>query len=92
MPNNGDADDGVPYAAGNPNSGIVFDNLPPSVTIKVYTVTGQRVAEFGSSSGAGKVQWDVKNDRGQDVASGGYLAVVTSPGVFPVIKKLLVVR
>ncbi|MBI5597593.1 MAG: fibronectin type III domain-containing protein [Elusimicrobia bacterium] len=92
MPNNGDADDGVPYAAGNPNSGIVFDNLPPSTTIKVYTVTGQRVAEFGSGSAAGKVQWDVKNDRGQDVASGGYVAVVTSPGVFPVIKKLLVVR
>lgn len=92
MPNNADADDGVPYAAGNANSGIVFDNLPASATIEVFTVTGQRVAKFTTTSGAGRVQWDVKNDRGADVASGGYVAVVTSPGVFPVIKKLLVVR
>lgn len=92
MPNNADADDGVPYAAGNANSGIVFDNLPAAATIEVFTVTGQRVAKFTTSSAAGRVQWDVKNDRGADVASGGYVAVVSSPGVFPVIKKLLVVR
>ncbi|TBR22747.1 hypothetical protein EPO15_07240 [bacterium] len=92
MPNGGNADQGVPFAAGNPNSGIVFDNLPNSVTIKIYTVTGQRVAQFGSGSSGGKVQWDVKNDRGQDVASGGYIAVITSPGANPVTKRILVVR
>ncbi|TPW21866.1 MAG: cell wall surface anchor family protein [Elusimicrobia bacterium] len=92
MPNNGDVDDGVPYSAGNANSGIVFDNLPATATVEVFTVTGQRVAKFTMASAAGRAQWDVKNDRGQDVASGGYVAVVSSPGVPPVIKKLLVVR
>ncbi|MBI3297144.1 MAG: fibronectin type III domain-containing protein [Elusimicrobia bacterium] len=92
MPNGGNPDEGAPYSPANPNSGIIFDNLPVSVTIKIYTVTGQRVAQFGTDAGTGKIQWDVKNDRGQDVASGGYVAVITSPTGNPVVKRILIIR
>ncbi len=91
-PNGGDADKGVGYTAGNPNSGIIFDNLPNSVSIKIYTITGQLVTSFSSESSSGKMRWDVRNDSGQDVATGGYVAVITSPGVAKIIKKILILR
>lgn len=92
IPNDGDANTGVSYAAGNNNSGIIFDVLPASVSIKIYTITGQLVAELGSQSSGGMLQWDVKNDSGVDAATGGYIAVISSPGHDPVVKKLLVIR
>ena len=92
VPNDGNADNGVPYSAGNNNSGIIFDKLPAAVGIKIYTVTGQLVADFGSQASGGSLQWDVKNDSGADVASGGYVAVISSPGIKPVVKKILVIR
>jgi hypothetical protein len=91
-PNDGSADTGVKYSAGDPNSGIIFDNLPASVEIKIYTVTGQQTAKVNSASSGGRLQWDVKTDSGRDVASGGYLAVISSPGVKTVVKKLVVLR
>ena len=91
-PNSGDPNQGVPYAPGNPNSGIVFGNLPAQVTIKIYTVTGKLVAEFSTNDSLGSLQWDARNSVGQDVASGGYMAVITSPGQTRVVKKLLVIR
>ena len=91
-PNGNNPDEGVPYAAGNPNSGIIFDNLPRRVSIAIYTLAGRRVAKFDSDNAAGKVQWDARNDSGQDVASGGYLAVISSPGMSDVVKKILIIR
>ncbi|MFH1723099.1 MAG: fibronectin type III domain-containing protein [Elusimicrobiota bacterium] len=92
MPNSGDPDDGAPYSPGDPDSGIIFDNLPASVEIKVYTLTGQLVAGFGSGSSGNKLRWDVRNDGGEDVASGLYFAVISGSGESPVVKKLLIVR
>ena len=92
-PNSGDPNQGSPYSAGNPNSGIVFDNLPAQVTIKIYTVTGRLVAELDSAGTNGAIQWDARNSNGQDVASGGYVAVIASPAQnTKIVKKLLVIR
>lgn len=92
MPNDGDNDNGVGYSPGDANSGIIFDNLPDAVTIKIYTVTGQSVASMSSQASGGKVQWDVKNGGGKDAASGLYFAVISSPGRSAVTKKIVVVR
>lgn len=91
-PNDGNSDTGTAYSAGNPNSGIIFDNLPANVSIKIFSLTGQLVAKFSSASSSGKLQWDVKTESGSDVASGGYFAVISSPGQKSVTKKLLVIR
>lgn len=91
-PNNASSNDGTPYSPGNPNSGIIFDNLPDEVTIKIFTVSAQLVREISSNASGGRVQWDVKNDRGADVASGGYFAVIYSPGQKAVVKRLGIVR
>jgi carboxyl-terminal processing protease len=91
-PNGGDANMGKPYSVSDPDSGIIFDNLPQSVTIKIYTLTGQKVTGFSSASSNGKLRWDVRNDSGQDVATGGYLVTIHSPGISTVVKKILVIR
>ncbi|MCX5785110.1 MAG: hypothetical protein NTX59_05435 [Elusimicrobia bacterium] len=91
-PNSGDPDNGVPYSAGNLNSGVIFDNLTEQAAIKIYTITGQLVARLSSENSGGRLQWDVKNDSGRSVASGGYIAVITSPGHSTVVKKILIVR
>lgn len=92
LPNDGQTDNGVSYRAADLNSGIIFDNLPSVVKIKIFTVSGQLVADFDTSNSLGKLQWDVKNNDGKDVATGGYIAVISSPGHKTIIKKLLVVR
>lgn len=91
-PNSGNANEGREYSAANPNSGILFDNLPSPVTIEIFTMSGQRVARFTDNSGRGAFQWDVKNDSGRAVASGGYLAVISSPGLKRAVKRFAVIR
>lgn len=91
-PNNSRSDDGAPFTSGDLNSGIVFDNLPDEATIKIYTVSAQLVREFTSAGTSGRLQWDVKNDRGQNLASGGYFAVITSPGQETVVRKIGIIR
>ena len=87
MPNSGRSDDGSPFASGDLNSGIIFDNLPPAVTIRIYTVSGQLVRELSMTNSTGRIQWDAAG-----AASGGYFAVFSSPGQITEIKKLGIVR
>jgi hypothetical protein len=91
-PNGGDPDYGAPFSAGNPNSGIIFDNLPRAATIKIYTISGRLVTSFDSNAPTGRIQWDARNGSGRDVATGYYLAVITSPGMPALTKKLLIIR
>jgi hypothetical protein len=84
-PNGGNPDQG------DPSRGIIFDQLPADSTIKIYTITGRLVAELSASAGD-SVSWNARNSSGQDAASGGYLAVVSSPGLRSVVKKLLIIR
>jgi len=91
-PNSGNPDEGRAYSAGDPNSGIVFDNLPTSVTITIYTLTARRVARLSTTAGAGKIQWDARNEDGRDAASGGYFAVIESPGQARVVRRFAVIR
>jgi len=91
IPNDGDPDNGVPYT-GAVNTGITFVNLPGVVAIKIYTVTGAMVADFSADNSSGRSLWDAKNKDGRDAASGGYLAVLTSPGHGRAVRKFLVIR
>jgi hypothetical protein len=91
-PNGGDPDQGVPYSAANPVSGIIFDNLPQRVSVKIYSISGKRVASLESEGSGGLLRWDARTEAGRDAASGGYFAVIGSPGMSPVVKKLLIVR
>ncbi|MBI4064301.1 MAG: hypothetical protein HY401_08395 [Elusimicrobia bacterium] len=93
VPNDGNSDNGKPFNPADSNSGILFDNLTGAVKIQIYTVSGELVWEKVTDNSSGKVQWDAKNSSGQDVASGGYIALLTDTSSgHKVVKKLAVVR
>jgi len=62
---------------------VTFSNLPEDVTIKVYSLSGQLLRTLGaedkSSPSSPFLRWDLQNESGLRVASGMYLAIVTSP-------------
>lgn len=62
------------------------------VTLKIYTLTGQKVRTLVNQvlTGGGSADWDGRNDEGAVVASGVYLAHVEGPGVSKTQKIVLV--
>jgi len=70
---------------GNPETGtweqgIFFDRLTAQATIKVYTITGELVATLEKTMGSGNDRyqgWKAINDKGDKVASGVYVYVIT---------------
>jgi titin len=91
-PNGGNADEGKPFTTGDPTSGIIFDRLPVAVGVKIYTLRGRLVAQFNTEAGTGAVRWDGKNMDDRDVASGGYFAVISAPGLKSVVKRIVIIR
>ncbi len=60
---------------------LMFVNLPPVATIRIYTLTGVLVAQLNhdDSTGGGREVWDVRNWSQQFVASGVYFFHVVTP-------------
>jgi photosystem II stability/assembly factor-like uncharacterized protein len=54
--------------------------LPSSVTVKIYTVSGELVWDYAETTVDGKVTWDGKNKTGGYCAPGVYIAVVDMDG------------
>ena len=66
---------------GTETGGITFSNLPSECTIKIYTLSGERVREIHHSDLAGPVGqeiWDGNTSGGDHAASGVYLWRVES--------------
>jgi hypothetical protein len=71
---------------------IHFVNLPPSATIKIYTVAGDLVAELlHEDSVRDFTRWDLKNGDGNEVASGVYVYRVEA-GTFAQQSRFVVIR
>lgn len=62
---------------------VTFSNLPEEVTIKIYSLSGQLLRSLGTSDKSAPsspfLRWDLQNESGLRVASGMYLAIVSSP-------------
>jgi hypothetical protein len=80
----------VPFVA-NQNSGITFTGLSGAGSIKIYTISGQKVADLPVAQGQGLVTWNVENNSGEDVASGVYIYLVDTDGM-QTKNKLVVIR
>ena len=59
------------------NGYVTFDNLPVPATVRLYTLSGEKVWE-GNKATVSPLIWDGKNSSGESVASGIYLAVIDS--------------
>lgn len=74
---------------------VTFTNLPEVVTVKIYTLSGNLVrtlrTEDKSSQTSPYLRWDLKNDDGLRVASGMYLAIVSSQGLGEKVLKFSII-
>ena len=60
-------------------TGLIFDRLPSSGTIRIYNIRGDLVRELSvDAADSGCKAWDGKNGAGREVASGIYLAYMSS--------------
>lgn len=71
------------YQSSLADSRVLFTNVPPRGTIRIYTVAGQFVQQItwepADLEGDGDLFWDLKSREGIDIASGLYLWVLTAP-------------
>jgi hypothetical protein len=61
------------------SSPMTFDRLPEAAvtTLRIFTISGEHVRTL---SGTQSMQWDMRNDRGDYVASGIYLYLLNANG------------
>ncbi|GBD87916.1 hypothetical protein BMS3Abin03_01850 [bacterium BMS3Abin03] len=61
---------------------VTFTNLPTDITVKVYSLSGQLLrtlsTEDKSSPDSPFLRWDLQNENGLRVASGLYIAIISS--------------
>jgi len=69
---------------------VSFNHLPPEVTIDIYSLGGVFVRSIDKNDAGQFAQWDLKNQYGYPVASGMYVARVTSGGEEKILKIALV--
>lgn len=73
------------------NTTITFDHLPPSASIKIFTVSGHEIRTL-SADGGGNAAWDRTNNAGDKVASGIYLYLITDSQGNKTNGKLAIIR
>ena len=56
--------------------GVMFDQFPAGATIKIFTIAAEKVRVLRTDGT--EVLWDLRNDGGDNVASGVYLYIVDS--------------
>jgi hypothetical protein len=65
------------------DSRILFTNVPPTGTLRVYTISGQFVQQItwtpSDLSGTGDLAWNLKSRENIDIASGLYIWTITAP-------------
>ena len=79
----------------NPSTTITYELAKPvNVTLRVYDISGRLIRTIVNDmqkAGRYEVQWDGKNDAGNQVASGMYFLRMQTPG-FTKIRKMTLVR
>jgi hypothetical protein len=68
------------------NSFVTFSNLPVDVTIKIFSISGSLIRVLSTTDktlgpSSTFLNWNLLNQSGLRVASGMYIAVVSSPGL-----------
>ena len=85
------------FSGGNPDEPwVTFSNLPEEVNIKIYSLSGTLIrtlttADKQVTSTMPFVNWNLQNEDGLRVASGMYLAIVSSPGYGEKVLKFAII-
>ena len=83
-----------PYLVGRGERRILFMNLPPTCTIRIYTVTGDLVQTLTHDAAVddGQEPWNLVSRDGMDVAYGVYLFHVDAPGVGTTVGRFALIK
>lgn len=68
----------VPFRRAAGHTRITFTALTRSASVRIYTVSGELVRALEKNDSGETLDWDLKNSRGQAVASGVYVFTVKS--------------
>ncbi|HCJ67013.1 MAG TPA: hypothetical protein DHV62_06735, partial [Elusimicrobia bacterium] len=66
-----------PVPCGQGCSRIIFRRLTSEAKIKIYTITAELVRELVNYGGDDTEEWDLKNESGENVASGIYIYLIS---------------
>ncbi len=81
---------GIP---GEEGKTVVFTNLPPESSIRVFTTAGDDVAALPTElQEGGQIRWQTRNDAGEEIAPGVYLYKVSMPSREAYWGRLVVIR
>ncbi|MGC8595561.1 MAG: hypothetical protein ACP5MI_08155 [Candidatus Kryptoniota bacterium] len=84
------------YPTGRGTRKIDFINLPPTCTIRIYTLSGALVKTLykdnSNLNSGGAMSWDLVSDDGMDIAYGLYIYEVDAPGIGKFIGKFAVIK
>jgi hypothetical protein len=73
-----------------PKEEIIFDQMNPNSTVKIFTLSGRWVKTL--SAPAGKAVWGLTTDSGDKVASGLYFYLITNSQGGRIRGKLGIIR
>lgn len=83
----------VPFKPSLGHSEIVFAELTPRATIKVFTLSGELVKTLTKEGASSQLVWrPVANEAGQGLASGVYFYVIEAPEGHKKTGKLMIVK
>lgn len=71
---------------------VTFSNLPNTVDIKIYSLSGTLIKEMQKNDESASIRWDLKNDYGNRIASGMYIAIIDVPEFGQKILKLAIIQ
>jgi len=80
-----------PYKPSLGHTTTTFTNLADTCTIKIFSTMGEVVKSISITGGNGQSVWDVKNDAGENLASGIYFYYIKS-ATDSKVGKLVVIR
>ncbi|MBA7659754.1 hypothetical protein ES703_67746 [subsurface metagenome] len=81
-----------PFRPSEGHTGIIFDKLTPGVRIRIYTISGELVANSGELSEGEMWTWDGRNEQEQAVAGGIYICLLTNSFGGKKIEKVAVIK
>ncbi len=84
------------YSAENyhnyPDNKMRFVNVPATCNLKIYTPAGDIVWEYNQTDGTGNIEWDTRNTKGEEVASGVYLYRVRGVDGDSMYGRIIIIR
>lgn len=75
-----------------PDNKIRFVNVPVDCTLEIFTAAGDLVWDTEHHINSGNIEWDVKNESGEDVASGIYIYKLEDSSGGSVYGRLVIIR